>query len=193
MEPRCAGNPSSPDLDDLKELALIDALFPEERGDGQHPSQIRRHSSGITCTEVSEEAVERALEDNFSLLSSSIGTTTRDKDEAAIGVVDTSRRRRTSQVCIHGRVKGTCKQCGGKRICIHGRQKAQCRECKAAGVPGAGSQICEHDKRRSVCKICQGSEICSHVNRRISCKICKNAASEGTCVEIVDGKAKKTK
>lgn len=79
----------------------------------------------------------------------------------------------SSQICIHGKVKGTCVDCGGQRICIHGRQKAQCRDCKRNGVPGAGSQICEHDKRRSVCKICKGSQICEHLKRKTACDVCK--------------------
>ena len=87
-----------------------------------------------------------------------------------------------SQICIHGKVRGTCVDCGGQRICIHGRQKAQCRDCKRNGVPGAGSQICEHDKRRSVCKICKGSQICKHGKRKTACGVCK---MEQYCFPVV--------
>ena len=83
-------------------------------------------------------------------------------------------RKYPSQICIHGKVKGTCVDCGGQRICIHGRQKAQCRDCKRNGVTGTGSQICEHDKRRSVCKKCKGSQICEHGKRKTACDMCKS-------------------
>lgn len=84
-----------------------------------------------------------------------------------------------SQICIHGKVKGTCVDCGGKRVCIHGRQKAQCRECKRNGVTGTGSQICEHDKRKSVCRICKGSQICEHGKRKTACDVCYMAKIDG--------------
>ena len=170
-------------LDDVKDMALIDALCPNW-SDGQ-PYKRRRSlsTSGITSKEVSEEEEKKALRDNLSLFSS-LSTNASEEcypscagtDNAPSRQTDNApSRQRVSQVCIHGKVKGTCKDCGGTRICIHGRQKAQCRDCKKAGVPGAGSQICEHDKRKSVCKICRGSQICVHGNRKGMCTLC-NAA-----------------
>ena len=57
--------------------------------------------------------------------------------------------------CEHGRVKHTCKECGGSGICKHGRQKSSCKEC-------GGSGICEHGRQKSTCKECGWSDICEH-------------------------------
>ena len=182
MEPCDDSTPCSASgyLDDAKDMAweaLVDAIC-LKGGDGQ-PDKRRRRSlstSGIACIEVSKEEKEKASRDNLSIFSSlSRSTSECGATTTSAGTDNAPSRQRISQVCIHGRVKGTCKVCGGTRICIHGRQKAQCRDCKKAGIPGAGSQICEHDKRRSVCKICRGSQICEHDKRRSFCKICRGS------------------
>ena len=53
-----------------------------------------------------------------------------------------------SGICEHGRIRSTCKECGGSQICEHGRQRKQCKEC-------GGSQICEHGHQRPKCKECR--------------------------------------
>ena len=57
-------------------------------------------------------------------------------------------------MCLHGRRKSYCADCGGSSICPHRRILATCRECK-------GSQICTHDRLRSCCKPCGGWSLCS--------------------------------
>ena len=54
--------------------------------------------------------------------------------------------------CEHGRLKYSCKECGGSAICEHGREKSQCKECD-------GSGICEHGRQKRYCKECGGSGI----------------------------------
>ena len=70
-----------------------------------------------------------------------------------------------SQICIHGKNKKNCKECGGLNICIHGKIKSYCKEC-------GGSQICIHGKRKSNCKECGGSNICIHNKQKQKCKEC---------------------
>ena len=48
----------------------------------------------------------------------------------------------------HGKVKYTCKECGGKGICEHNNRKPYCKISR-------GSQICEHNKRKAGCNVCQ--------------------------------------
>lgn len=68
-------------------------------------------------------------------------------------------------VCIHGKQKSFCKECGGSQICIHNRQKSRCKECGGIG-------ICVHNKIKSYCKECDGSSICIHNRRKSTCKDC---------------------
>jgi len=55
---------------------------------------------------------------------------------------------RTRYKCEHGRVRSTCKECGGGSLCEHGRQRSQCKKC-------GGGSICEHGRVRSRCKECR--------------------------------------
>jgi hypothetical protein len=69
--------------------------------------------------------------------------------------------------CNHGRLKSTCKECGGSQICEHNRIKSQCKEC-------GGGSICEHNRMKSQCKDCGGSSICEHNRRKSRCKDCSH-------------------
>ena len=51
--------------------------------------------------------------------------------------------------CEHGRVRYSCKDCGGSGICEHGRRRTVCKDC-------GGGSICEHGRRRSTCRDCGG-------------------------------------
>jgi hypothetical protein len=68
-------------------------------------------------------------------------------------------------LCPHGRIRHTCKACGGSSICEHGKQRHYCKEC-------GGISICEHGKQRSICKKCGGGAICEHNRVRSACKDC---------------------
>lgn len=75
-----------------------------------------------------------------------------------------------AQICAHGRVKATCRECKGSVFCKHNRVKTICRECK-------GSQICQHDRIRQFCKACKGSRVCqepcpNHGNFKSLCVTC---------------------
>ena len=70
------------------------------------------------------------------------------------------------QLCSHDGIKYRCKECGGSQICIHGRIKYRCKEC-------GGSQICKHNKQKQQCKECGGSQICKHGKQKASCKKCR--------------------
>ena len=74
-------------------------------------------------------------------------------------------------ICIHNRVKYTCKECGGKGICQHDKQKRFCKEC-------GGKGICPHGKDKSYCKECGGSQICPHSRQKRQCKDC---GGKGIC------------
>lgn len=41
--------------------------------------------------------------------------------------------------CEHGKIKTTCKACGGTFICEHDKRKIICKECN-------GGSICKHKK-----------------------------------------------
>ena len=72
-------------------------------------------------------------------------------------------------LCVHGRKRGVCKDCGGSEVCEHGKQRSKCKEC-------GGSQICEHGRQRSQCKECGGATFCAHGKRRNECKECGGAS-----------------
>ena len=74
-------------------------------------------------------------------------------------------------ICIHGKRKYNCINCGGKRVCEHGKWKYQCKIC-------GGKGICEHGKRKYLCKICGGKGICEHGKRKYECKVCEG---KGIC------------
>uniref|UniRef100_A0A0G4FZ72 CBM20 domain-containing protein n=1 Tax=Chromera velia CCMP2878 TaxID=1169474 RepID=A0A0G4FZ72_9ALVE len=74
-------------------------------------------------------------------------------------------------ICAHGRQRSQCKDCGGKGICAHGRLRSQCREC-------GGKKICEHGRQRPDCKECGGASICEHGRKRYFCKDC---GGKGIC------------
>ena len=88
-----------------------------------------------------------------------------------------------SGVCLHGRRRYTCKECGGAGICEHDKLRTACKECVGGSIcehnklrtsckECGGGSICEHDTRRSECKKCGGSSICEHNTRRSECKKC---------------------
>uniref|UniRef100_A0A0G4FN44 CBM20 domain-containing protein n=1 Tax=Chromera velia CCMP2878 TaxID=1169474 RepID=A0A0G4FN44_9ALVE len=84
---------------------------------------------------------------------------------------EVKRNRHGHILCLHGRVRYRCKDCGGKSICEHGRQRRHCKEC-------GGSSICVHGRRRYECKECGGSSICVHGRQRYHCKDC---GGKGIC------------
>ena len=51
-------------------------------------------------------------------------------------------------MCVHGRQRNHCKDCGGVSLCKHKRQKSRCKEC-------GGSGICEHGRQRWCCSACK--------------------------------------
>ena len=74
-----------------------------------------------------------------------------------------------TDLCEHGRIRSTCKECGGSCICEHGRRRTTCKEC-------GGGSICKHGRRRSKCKQCGGGSICEHGRQRSQCKDCKGGS-----------------
>ena len=68
-------------------------------------------------------------------------------------------------ICIHGKCKYFCRECGGTQICEHNKIKPYCKECK-------GSQICTHDIQKYLCKGCKGKGICKHNKQKRQCKEC---------------------
>ena len=87
-------------------------------------------------------------------------------------------------ICVHGKCKYFCKECGGSRICEHDRIKYFCKKCKGSQIckhdrvkynckECGGSQICEHGKQKQQCKDCGGSQICEHGKQKSSCKECR--------------------
>ena len=49
------------------------------------------------------------------------------------------------QVCVHGRQKSHCRDCGGSQICAHGGRKNSCKECRGhartIGVRGCRERV----------------------------------------------------
>ena len=68
-------------------------------------------------------------------------------------------------VCIHGRQRSKCKECGGGSICEHGLRKSRCKACD-------GTEICDHNRRKETCKECGGSQICGHNIMKSTCPEC---------------------
>uniref|UniRef100_A0A0G4F864 CBM20 domain-containing protein n=1 Tax=Chromera velia CCMP2878 TaxID=1169474 RepID=A0A0G4F864_9ALVE len=102
---------------------------------------------------------------------------------------EVKRDRHGNILCPHGRVRSTCKECGGKSICDHGRERRKCKECGGKSICQHGREryrckecggkgICEHGRRRTECKDCGGKDICEHGRRRHSCKEC---GGKGIC------------
>ena len=97
-----------------------------------------------------------------------------------IKCLETAKRTRDRNKCVHGRQKSTCRDCDGSQICIHKRRKSQCVECD-------GSQICVHKKQKSTCRDCDGSQICVHKRHKSKCKdcggsqICEHKRQKHTC------------
>ena len=88
------------------------------------------------------------------------------------------------RICLHGRVKSQCKDCGGPSFCIHGRRKTACKDCggslfcshgrqKSRCKDCGGVSICCHGRRRSQCKDCGGADMCGHGRRKSACKVCR--------------------
>uniref|UniRef100_A0A0G4HRW6 CBM20 domain-containing protein n=1 Tax=Chromera velia CCMP2878 TaxID=1169474 RepID=A0A0G4HRW6_9ALVE len=78
---------------------------------------------------------------------------------------EVKRNRHGQILCLHGRVRTRCKECGGGSICEHGRIRSQCKEC-------GGKSLCEHGRPRHQCKECGGKGICEHGRPRHQCKEC---------------------
>ena len=57
-----------------------------------------------------------------------------------------------SAICEHGRVRSTCKDCGG-----HQSGDLRARSSALVYARSGGSQICEHGRRRSRCKECRAA------------------------------------
>lgn len=77
----------------------------------------------------------------------------------------TKRNKQGRVLCLHGRQRHVCKDCGGVSSCDHSNRRATCRLC-------GGSQICEHGRMRSTCRPCGGASICEHSRMRFQCKEC---------------------
>ena len=73
-------------------------------------------------------------------------------------------------MCIHGRRKARCSECGGNEICLHGKQRYKCKDCMGRG-------ICIHDIQRYFCRSCGGKGICSHDRRKNECILCKSKST----------------
>uniref|UniRef100_A0A0G4FEB1 CBM20 domain-containing protein n=1 Tax=Chromera velia CCMP2878 TaxID=1169474 RepID=A0A0G4FEB1_9ALVE len=103
-------------------------------------------------------------------------------------------------LCLHGRVRTTCKECGGGSVCKHGRQRSQCKECGGKGYcehgrlryyckECGGKGICEHGRKRSQCKECGGKAFCKHGRERNKCRdcggksICEHGRERNKCKE----------
>lgn len=91
-----------------------------------------------------------------------------------------------SAYCHHGRLRTTCRECGGASICEHNRRRSQCKECNGSQfcqhgknryvcIECGGKSICQHGKRKWYCKLCEGSQICIHGRVRYQCKECKGS------------------
>uniref|UniRef100_A0A0G4FYU6 CBM20 domain-containing protein n=1 Tax=Chromera velia CCMP2878 TaxID=1169474 RepID=A0A0G4FYU6_9ALVE len=102
---------------------------------------------------------------------------------------EVKRNRHGHILCLHGRVRYRCKECGGKGICEHGRIRSQCKDCGGASIcehgrirfqckECGGEGVCEHGRRRVQCKDCGGKGICEHGRRRVQCKDC---GGKGIC------------
>uniref|UniRef100_A0A0G4H5F4 CBM20 domain-containing protein n=1 Tax=Chromera velia CCMP2878 TaxID=1169474 RepID=A0A0G4H5F4_9ALVE len=95
---------------------------------------------------------------------------------------EVKRNRHRHILCLHGRVRYRCKECGGKGICEHRRQRYMCKDC-------GGKGICEHGRNRSQCKECGGKSICEHGRERSKCKecggksICEHGRNRSQCNE----------
>ncbi|KAG5181462.1 hypothetical protein JKP88DRAFT_165653 [Tribonema minus] len=92
-----------------------------------------------------------------------------------------------NRMCLHGRKRYYCKECGGASICAHMRRRTTCQECKRSrGGAGTyehghrrrhceecrGRIPCKHGRRRYRCTQCNGASICDHGRRRARCKEC---------------------
>uniref|UniRef100_A0A0G4FZS0 CR-type domain-containing protein n=1 Tax=Chromera velia CCMP2878 TaxID=1169474 RepID=A0A0G4FZS0_9ALVE len=84
---------------------------------------------------------------------------------------EVKRNRHRQILCLHGRVRTRCKECGGGSLCEHGRVRCRCREC-------GGKSICQHGRERHICKECGGEGICEHGRQRFQCKDC---GGKGIC------------
>ena len=73
--------------------------------------------------------------------------------------------------CIHGKGKRICRQCGGNDRCIHDREKYTCKEC-------GGSSFCNHGRIKSKCIECGGGSICEHDRVRFSCINCDGSRTQ---------------
>ena len=66
-------------------------------------------------------------------------------------------------LCIHGKQRSICRECGGKSICEHGRIRSRCKQC-------GGGSVCQHGRIRSQCKECGGGLFVNTI--RSTCKEC---------------------
>ena len=82
------------------------------------------------------------------------------------------KRKHHAARCDHVADRSRCRVCntasfGSSQICVHGRRKTRCVDCGSSG--GAGS-VCQHGRNRDKCNQCQ---TCDHGNRRAKCGHCK--------------------
>lgn len=82
-----------------------------------------------------------------------------------------------SRICVHGKHKAVCKECGGSAICTHQKVKWSCLLCK--GVPAkrilnpmGSHKKCIHDRETRDCKECGGHRICTHNKQKYKCAAC---------------------
>ena len=86
-------------------------------------------------------------------------------------------------ICIHGKCKYFCRECGGSQICEHNKIKSYCKECK-------GSQICEHKYTKSIyVKSVKVKEYVNIINKRDNVKnVVKNVNIKNKIIEFYVGR-----
>lgn len=103
-----------------------------------------------------------------------------------VGVNFPTKKKPSSSICECGKVKYSCRNCGGSQICIHNCRKSRCKKCNGGSLcehgrirylcnqeQCNGKGICIHGKQKFFCKLCGGSQICSHGRQKSNCKECR--------------------
>ena len=76
-------------------------------------------------------------------------------NKSCSGCLEKQRQKRKESKCEHGRIRSTCKECGGTSICEHGRQRSTCKEC-------GGTSVSEQGRIRSQCITCNPKRACQN-------------------------------
>jgi len=78
--------------------------------------------------------------------------------------------KRIRYVCVHGKRKETCKECGGSAICVHNHHRRFCKQCQ-------GGSLCWHGVQKSRCTQCKHK-----TNDRKWVNVCWNIRHSGYAV-----------